>query len=159
MVAKMRVRRSLLPSLQNFNVLNMLKFTLWNQDIFPIEAFEDLNKKHPGKSNLDALLDISPKLPEDIAKQAEDKSPNLGNKGQGYNQLLNQRKRNTRRGSRGGQNRHKPRNGQPQSYQKKGTPQHHSGYNKPRNNQYRGTKHPPKKGGKPFQKGKQDSSL
>ena len=68
MMAKMQVRRNLLTNLQNFDVLNMLRFSLclWGPDIFPKEAFEELRAKHPGKSNLDALLDISPKLPEDI---------------------------------------------------------------------------------------------
>ena len=156
MVAKMKVR-SLLPSLQNFDILNMLRFSLWNQDIFPKDAFDELRKKHPGKSSLDALLDISPKLPEDVTKAAEDKSPNLGNKGQGNSQFLNPRKGNNRRGTRGSHNRHKPRNGQTQSNQRKGNPQPQPGYNKPRSNQYKGPKQP-KKGGKPFQKGKQDNS-
>ena len=99
MFAKMRVRRSLLPNLQNFDVLSMLKFSLWNQDIFPKDAFDELRKKYPGKASLDAILDISPKLPEDITKQIENKFPNLGTKSQGFNQSFSQRnKGNTRRG-------------------------------------------------------------
>ena len=73
MFAKMKVRRSLMPNLHNFDVLSMLKFSLWNPDIFPKDAFDELKKKYPGKASLDSVLDISPKLPEDIAKQIEDK--------------------------------------------------------------------------------------
>ena len=65
-MAKMLVRRNLLPNIKNFNVLNMLRFSMWGPDIFPKEAFEDLRTKNPGKTSLDALLGISPKLPEDI---------------------------------------------------------------------------------------------
>ena len=42
MVAKMQVRRSLLPNYQNFDVLNMLRFSLWGPDNFPKEAFDEL---------------------------------------------------------------------------------------------------------------------
>ena len=88
-----------MPNLQNFDVLSMLKFSIWNQDIFPKDAFDELSKKYPGKASLDAILDISPKLPEDITKQIEDKFPNLGTKSQGFNQSFSQRnKGNTRRG-------------------------------------------------------------
>ena len=86
MFAKMRVRRSLTPNTRNFNVLSMLKSTLWNSEIFPKEAFEDLRKKYPGRSSLDSTLDICPKLPDDIPKQAEDKIQILGAKGIGFNQ-------------------------------------------------------------------------
>ena len=44
MMAKMQVRRNLLPNLQNFDVLNMLRFSLWGPDIFPKEAFEELSQ-------------------------------------------------------------------------------------------------------------------
>ena len=86
MFAKMRVRRSLTPNLRNFDVLGMLKFSLWNPEIFPKDAFDELKKKYPGRANLDSVLDISPKLPENIAKQVEDKFQILGTKGQGFNQ-------------------------------------------------------------------------
>ena len=160
MVAKMQVRRSLLPSLQNFDVLNMLRFSLWGLEIFPKEAFDELRAKHLGKSSLDALLDITPKLPEDVTKATEDKSLNLGNKNQRTSQFQNPRKGNNKRGTRGGRNRNKPRNGPLQFSQvqfKKGTPQSQPGYNQPRGNQYKNSKQP-KRGGKPFQKGKQGNS-
>ena len=48
MFAKMKVRRSLTPNLRNFDVLGMLKFFLWNPDIFPKDAFDELKKKYPG---------------------------------------------------------------------------------------------------------------
>ena len=91
MFAKMRVRRSLTPNTRNFNVLSMLKFPLWNSEIFPKEAFEDLRKKYPGRSSLDSTLGISPKLPDDIPKQAEDKIQILGAKGIGFNQPFPQK--------------------------------------------------------------------
>ena len=88
-----------------------------------------------------------------MAKQIEDKFQNLGTKGQGFNQLFPQRnKGNTRRGTRGGRNRHKPKNGQNPPAQGKSIPQPQSGY-KHRNNQNKGPRQP-RKGGKPYQKGK-----
>ena len=56
MMAKLLVRRNLLPSIKNFDVLNMLRFSLWGPDIFPKEAFEDLRTRNPGKPSLDELL-------------------------------------------------------------------------------------------------------
>ena len=55
-----------LPNMRNYNVLNMLRFSLWGPSIFPKEAFKDLRERNPGKTNLDAVLGISAKLPEDI---------------------------------------------------------------------------------------------
>ena len=66
MMSKMMVRRNLLPNIKNFNVLNMLRFSMWEPGIFPKEALKDLRDRNPGKSNLDALLGITPKFPEDI---------------------------------------------------------------------------------------------
>ena len=160
MVAKMQVRRSLLPNYQNFDVLNMLRFSLWGPDIFPKEAFDELKAKYPGKSSLDALLDISPKLPEDITKDTGDKTLNLPNQNQKASQFPNPRKGNNKRGTRGGRNRNRARNGSQQYNQaqnRKGTPQTQTGYNQPRGNQNRNSKQS-KKGGKPFQKGKQSNS-
>ena len=72
------VRRNLLPNIKNFNILNMFKFSMWVKDIFPKEAFEDLRTKNPGKTSLDALLAIFPKLPEDILNTRMEKgSENL----------------------------------------------------------------------------------
>ena len=77
MMSKMMVRRNLLPNIRNFNVLNMLRFSMWGPGIFPKEAFEDLRASFPGKTNLDALLGITPKLPEDI----RNKNMEVGSKG------------------------------------------------------------------------------
>ena len=85
MMSKMMVRRNLLPNIRNFNVLNMLRFSMWGPGIFPKEAFEDLRAKNPGKTNLDALLGITPKLPEDIRNanmEAGSKGPDPQNKKQ-----------------------------------------------------------------------------
>ena len=123
MFAKMRVRRSLTPNLCNFDVLSMLKFPLWNPEIFPKEAFEDLKKKYPGRSSLDSTLDISPKLPDDIPKQAEDKIQILGAKGIGFNQPFPQKyKGNNRRGTRGGRNKPKPKYDQNSPAPRRSTP-------------------------------------
>ena len=159
MVAKMQVRRSLLPNYKNFDVLNMLRFSLWGPDIFPKEAFDELKARHPGKTSLDALLDITPKLPEDGTKDTGDKSLNLTNKVQKATQFLNTRRGNSKRGTRAGRNRNKPRNGpqQQQYVRPQNTPQTQSGYNQPRSNQ-NGSAKQPKKASKPFQKGKQNNS-
>ena len=161
MVAKMQVRRSLLPNYQNFDVLNMLRFSLWGPGIFPKEAFDELRAKHPGKSSLDALLDISPKLPEDITKDTGDKTLNLTNKIQKASHFTNSRKGSNKRGSRGGRNNNRARNGSQQYKQnqnKRGTPQtQQTGYNQPRGNQNRNSKQS-KKGGKPCQMGMQSNS-
>ena len=138
----------------------MLRFSLWGPDIFPKEAFDELKARHPGKTSLDALLDITPKLPEDGTKDTGDKSLNLTNKVQKATQFLNTRRGNSKRGTRAGRNRNKPRNG-PQQYvrpqSRNDAPQTQSGYSQPRSNQNRSARQP-KKGGKPFQKGIQSSS-
>ena len=59
MMAKMQVRKDLLPNTRNINVLNMLKSSLWGRDIFPEEAIEKLRDKFPGVSNLKALLNMT----------------------------------------------------------------------------------------------------
>ena len=153
MFAKMKVRRSLTPNLRNFDVLGMLKFSLWNPDIFPKDAFDELKKKYPGRASLDSVLDIAPKLPEDMAKQLEDKFQNIGTKGQGFNQPFPQRNKGN---TRGGRNRPKPKNGQNPPAQWRSTPQPQSGY-KHQNNQNKGPRRP-RKGGKTFQKGKQEDT-
>ena len=159
----MQVRRNLLPNLQNFDVLNMLRFSLWGPDIFPKEAFEELKAKHPGKSNLDALLDISPKLPEDITNprtDTGDKILNHPNKKQKVNHYPPNKKGGNKRGSRGGRNNNRGRNGSQQHNQnqnKNGASQtQQTGYNQSRGNQNRNPQQNNK--GKAFQKGKQSNS-
>ena len=85
MSSKMMVRRNLLPNIKNFNVLNMIRFSMWGPEIFPKEVFEDLRAKNPGKTNLDALLGISLKLTEDIRNanmETGSKNPEPQNKKQ-----------------------------------------------------------------------------
>ena len=113
-MAKMLVKRNLLPNIRNFNVLNMLRFTLWGPDIFPKEAFEDLRSKNPGKTNLDALLGISPKIPEDITN-TKDETDNIlhhQNKKQKVQHYQPPNTGGNSRGSRGGRkHNNKGRNG------------------------------------------------
>ena len=63
-LTKMDLRRSVLPRYRNYSVLFMLKQTMWSPDLFPKSAFDELRRRNPGKTNLEALLGISPKFEE-----------------------------------------------------------------------------------------------
>ena len=69
MMSKMAVRQHIIPNILSPHVIEMLKFSLWGPEIFPEEAFENLRSRNPGK-NLEALLGIKAKLPEDVQVSA-----------------------------------------------------------------------------------------
>ena len=47
----------------------MLRFSLWGPVIFPESAFDNLKSRYPDK-NLESLLGIKAKLPEDLQVSA-----------------------------------------------------------------------------------------
>ena len=62
MEAKLEVRKSLLPNLQNSHVRELLESTLWDPDIFPDEAMAKMKLANPGKK-LENLLGIRGVIP------------------------------------------------------------------------------------------------
>ena len=154
-MAKMLVKRNLLPNIRNFNVLNMLRFTLWGPDIFPKKAFEGLRTKNLGKTNLVALLGISPKLPEDIAntKDETDNSLNHQNKKQKVQHYQPTKKGGNTRGSRGGRKHNKGKNGHQQHQNKNGNKQAQQRWN----NRSQNVKQNKQKGNS-FPKGKKNNN-
>ena len=79
MMAKMQVRKDLLPILRNLDVLNMLKSSLWGPDIFPEEAIDKLKAKHPRVFNLKELLNRAEGRPDPA-----DQDPGSAIQGQHY---------------------------------------------------------------------------
>ena len=76
-------------------------------------TFDDLRTRNPGKTNLDNLLGISPKLPEDITDTKDERGNNLNhqNKKQKVQHFNNQQKKGGQaRASRGGRKNNKGKN-------------------------------------------------
>ena len=162
MMSKMMVRKHLLPNMVNFNVIEMLRFSLWGPEIFPKEAFENLKDKNPGKNNLEQLLGIKAKLPMDIQSIAtgsgyKDTEPLAKKLKLMQTQSPQTKQGGNKRGSRGGKKNYRGNNTPQQSYKQngkgKGNGNGKGSSNQQRQNQNRNNNH-----SKSFQKGKQESN-
>ena len=160
-MSKMMVRKHLLPNMANYNVLEMLRFSLWGPSIFPKEAFENLKLRNPGKTNLEAVLGIKAKFPVDIlgtTAGAGSRATEPLTKKQKLNYQVIQtqspqvKQGGNKRGSRGGKKNNRGKNTPQQSYNKQ------NGNGKGRSNQPCQNQNRNNNQGKSFQKGKQESN-